>query len=85
MPVIRVLRYLLLPVALVAGLELLRLAVISLQQAFHRGLGEGLMMAWVLLFVVGLPSLLLAAPLAGAMGRKHARRAIVPSLGVKIP
>jgi hypothetical protein len=85
MPVVRVLRFLLLPVALATGLELLRLAVISLQQAFHRGLGEGLMMAWVLLFVVGLPSLLLAAPLAGAVGRRHRHQAIVPSLGVKIP
>lgn len=85
MPVVRALRFLLLPAALVAAFELLRLSEISLQQAFHTGFGEGLMMAWVLLFVAGLPLLLLAGSAAGAIGRRRARRQIIPSLGVKIP
>jgi hypothetical protein len=85
MPVVRVIRFLLVPAALVAALELLRLSRISLEQAFHTGFGEGLMMAWVLLFVVGLPLLLLGGSAAAALGRRRMRRQIVPLLGVKIP
>lgn len=85
MPVFRLLRFLLLPAALVVAMELLRLSLVSLQQAFHKGFGEGLMMAWVLLFVAGLPLLLVAGSAAGALGRRRTRRKIIPSLGVKIP
>ena len=85
MPAVRLFRFLLLPAALVAVLALLRFSAISLQQAFHKGLGEGLMMAWVLLFVAGLPLLLLAGSAAGALARRRMRRQIIPSLGVKIP
>jgi hypothetical protein len=85
MPAVRLLRMLLVPAAMVAVVALLRYAAISLEQAFHRGLGEGLMMSWVLLFVAGLPLLLLGASAAGALGRRRTRRHIVPSLGVKIP
>jgi hypothetical protein len=85
MPVFRLLRFLLLPAALVVALELLRLSLVSLQQAFHKGFGEGLMMAWVLLFVAGLPLLLVAGSAAGALGRRRTRRKTIPSLGVKIP
>ena len=77
MPVFRLLRFLLLPAALVVAMELLRLSLVSLQQAFHKGFGEGLMMAWVLLLVAG--------SAAGALGRRRMRRKIIPSLGVKIP
>ena len=85
MPAVRTLRMLLLPAALVAVAALLRYAAISLQQAFHRGLGEGLMMAWILLFVAGLPLLLLAGSAVGAIARHRTHRHIIPSLGVKIP
>ena len=76
---------LLLPVALVAVAALLRYAAISLEQAFHRGLGEGLLMAWVLLFIAGLPLLVLVGSAAGAIDRRRAHRQIIPPLGVKIP
>ena len=85
MPVFRLLRFLLLPAALVVAMELLRLSLVSLQQAFHKGFGEGLMMAWVLLFVAALPLLLLAGSVAGALGRRRKGQPIIPSLGVKIP
>ena len=85
MPAVRLLRMLLLPAALVAAGALLRYAAISLQQAFHRGLGEGLMMAWILLFVAGLPLLLLSGSAAGAIDRRRTHRHIIPPLGVKIP
>ena len=85
MPAVRTFRMLLLPAALVAVAALLRYAAISLQQAFHRGLGEGLMMAWILLFVAGLPLLLLAGSAASAIDRRRTHRRIIPSLGVKIP
>ena len=85
MTLTRLARLALVPIALIAVTELLRLALISLQQAFHSGVGEALMMAWVLLFVVGLPVLLLAMPLAGALQRRHTRSGIVPNTGVKIP
>ncbi len=85
MPAVRTFRMLLLPAALVAVAALLRYAAISLQQAFHRGLGEGLMMAWILLFVAGLPLLLLAGSAAGAIERRGMYRRIIPSPGVKIP
>ena len=85
MPAVRLLRFLLLPAALVAVLALLRFSAISLQQAFHKGLGEGLMMAWMLLFVAALPLLLLAGSVAGALARRRKGRPIIPSLGVKVP
>ena len=85
MPAVRLLRFLLLPAALVAVLALLRFSAISLQQAFHKGLGEGLMMAWVLLFVAALPLLLLAGSVAGALARRRKGQPIIPSLGVKVP
>jgi len=85
MPVLRPLRFLLLPAALLAVMELLRLALISLQQAFHTGFAEGLMMAWVLLFVAGLPLLLTAGWAAGVLAGARGHRQIIPSLGVKIP
>lgn len=85
MPAVRRLQILLVPVTLAAVLALVRFAAISLQQAFRMGLGEGLMMAWVLLFVAALPLLLVARFLATAMGRRQGRWRIVPSLGVKIP
>jgi hypothetical protein len=85
MPVLRPLRFLLVPAVLAGALELLRLSVVSLQQAFHTGFAEGLMMAWVLLFVAALPLLLLAGSAAGALARRRTRRPIIPSLGVKIP
>jgi hypothetical protein len=81
----RPLRYLLVPPALVAVFELLRYSAISLHQAFHVGLGEGLMMGWVLLFVVALPLMLLAAWVADVAGRRRSRRRIIPPVGVKIP
>ena len=85
MPAVRLLRMLLLPAALVAVAALLRYAAISLQQALHRGLGEGLMMAWILFFVAGLPLLLLAGSAASAIDRRRTHRHIIPPLGVKIP
>jgi hypothetical protein len=85
MPVVRLLRTLLLPATLVAVLVLLRVSAISLEQAFHKGLGEGLMMSWVLLFVAGLPLVLLAGSAASAIGRRRTHRQIIPPPGVKIP
>ena len=85
MPAVRRLQFLLVPATLAAVLALVRFAAISLRQAFHMGLGEGLMMAWVLLFVAALPLLLVARFLAAAMGRGQGRWRIVPPLGVKIP
>jgi hypothetical protein len=81
----RFLRLALVPVTLIAVSVLLRVAVISLRQAFDTGTGEVLMMAWVLLFVVGLPLLLLAAPLAGAISTRRVGTGIVPNAGGKIP
>jgi len=85
MTLLRLLRLALLPITLVAVAVLLRLALISLQQALRAGVGEVLMMAWVLFFVVGLPLLLLAVPLAGVIHVRRARTGIVPHAGVKIP
>jgi hypothetical protein len=85
MSTLRPLRYVLAPLLLVAVGQLLRYSAISLDQAFHAGLGEGLMMAWVLLFVVVVPLLLLATWVAGEAGRRWRRRRIIPLAGVKIP
>lgn len=85
MPIVRLLRFLLVPAAAVAALELLRLSTTLLEQAFHTGFGDGFMMAWVLLFVTGGPLLLLAGGAAAAIGGRHKRSRIVPFLGVKIP
>jgi hypothetical protein len=80
-----VLRILLLPPGLIAVAGLLRFAAIALDQAFRIGLGEGLMMAWTLLFVVALPLLLIARWVGGEIGRQRRRRRIIPHVGVKIP
>lgn len=85
MTLLCLLRLALVPITLVVVAVLLRLALISLQQALHAGVGEALMMAWVLFFVVGLPVLLLTVPLAGAFQAHRSRSGIVPHAGVKIP
>ena len=75
---------LLLPgVPAVAGL--VWLAISALESAVDAGSADAWLMAWVLLFVVGLPLLLAGVALAGAlrMGSRHHVR--VPNPGWKIP
>lgn len=75
---------LLLPgVPAVAGL--VWLAISALESAADTGNADAWLMAWVLLFVVGLPLLLTGIAAIGALGPRGGRHVSVPNSGWKIP
>jgi hypothetical protein len=70
---------------LVAAAFAVDLASTLMAQGFRAGAAESLMLAWILAFVIGLPALLLALPLARRLGAALRRHHTIPSAGVKIP
>lgn len=79
------LRFALIPPMLLALSALAGLAVIIFRQALSAGTGEALMMAWVLTFVVGLPTLILLLGLAGWLRSRKPWARIIPLVGERIP
>jgi hypothetical protein len=61
------------------------LAIAALESAANAGNADTWLMAWVLLFVVGLPLLLAFMALAGAVAAHGGRRTVIPNAGRKIP
>lgn len=78
-------RPLLLLPGILAGSALVWLAIVALKSAVEAGNPDAWLMAWVLLFVVGLPLLLAGIALIGALGAHGGRHASVPHPGWKIP
>lgn len=81
----RHLRLWLLPPLLAAIAFAIGLAVILLSQGFRAGTPESLLLAWMLVFVVGLPLLLLVLTLASRIGAALHRHHIIPFTGDNIP
>lgn len=79
------LRLILAPFLAIGVVALLCLGFLALAQAAERGQSETLLMAWMLAFVVGVPTALLALAAAGAWSIRHPRRAILPNMGARIP
>lgn len=79
------LRLILAPFLAIGLVALLCLGFLALTQAAERGQSETLLMAWVLAFVVGVPTAMLALAAAGAWSIRHPRRAILPNTGASIP
>lgn len=75
----------LLPLLPVALFVLGWLGLTSLRQAVGAGPGVALMMAWTLVFVVGLPVSLVVLALTGRPRAHRHGPAIIPSKGGKIP
>lgn len=61
------------------------LAITALRSAAHAGNADIWLMAWVLLFVVGLPLLLAGMALVGGRRTRAGRHAGIPGAGWKIP
>ncbi len=81
----RSLRLWLLPPLLAAIAFAIGLAVILLSQGLRAGTPESLLLAWMLVFVVGLPVLLLVLTLASRIGAALHRHHIIPFTGDNIP
>ncbi len=79
------LRLILAPFLAIGVVALLCLGFLALAQAVQRGQSEALLMAWMLAFVVGVPTAMLALAAAGAWSIRHPRRAILPNTGASIP
>ena len=79
------LRLILAPLLAIGVVALLCLGFLALAQAAERGQSETLLMAWMLAFVVGVPTAMLALAAAGAWSIRHPRRAILPNTGASIP
>ena len=79
------LRLILAPLMAAGLIALACLGFLLLDQAVALGRSETLMMAWVLVFVVGLPMATLALAAAGAWSMHRPRRPILPNTGVNIP
>lgn len=79
------LRLILAPLLAIGVIGLLCLGFLALLQAAERGQTETLLMAWMLAFVVGVPTAMLALAAAGAWSIRHPRRAILPNTGASIP
>jgi hypothetical protein len=85
MPRSRTLRLLLLPL-LPAGLAVLGwLGSAALAEGLRAGGSEAWLMAWVLAFLVGLPVLIVALAITGALQSRRPWAHIVPQSGEKIP
>jgi hypothetical protein len=67
----------------VAGL--VWLAISALESAADAGNADAWLMAWVLLFVVGLPLLLACVAMIGALRMRGGHHVSVPNSGWKIP
>ena len=61
------------------------LGVLLFRAAAHAGNGEAWAVAWMLVFVVGLPVTLVALAIAGALQGHAGASRIVPFTGDKIP
>lgn len=81
----RLLRFAFLPLMLLAFSVLAGLALLVFRQALAAGAAEAWMMALVLVFVVGLPALVLLLPVAGSWQAQRPRHRIIPLAGEKIP
>lgn len=79
------LRLIFAPFLAIGVFALLCLGFLALSQAAERGQSETLLMAWMLAFVVGVPTAMLALAAAGAWSIRHPRRAILPNTGARIP
>lgn len=79
------LRLILAPLLAIGMTALLFLGFLALLQAAQRSESEALLMAWMLAFVVGVPTAILALSAAGAWSIRHPRRAILPNTGASIP
>lgn len=79
------LRLILAPLLAIGVIVLLCLGFLALAQAAERGQSETLLMAWMLAFVVGVPTAMLALAAAGAWSIRRARHAILPNAGASIP
>ena len=79
------LRLILAHVLAIGVIALLCLGFLALAQAAERGQSETLMMAWVLAFVVRVPTAMLGLAAAGAWSIRRPRRAILPNAGGNIP
>jgi hypothetical protein len=75
----------LLPPLLAAIAFAIGLAVILLSQGFRAGTPESLLLAWMLVFVIGLPLLVLVLALASRIGTALQRHHIIPLPGDNIP
>ena len=74
-----------LPIMLAALVGLGWLAVIVFRLALESGRGEAWMTAWVLSFVVALPTAMLLLAAFAAVGRSRPAHGIIPNAGVNIP
>ena len=72
----------LLPAALAV---LVWLGFSALREALAQGGGAAWLMAWVLMFLVGMPLLVLVLAIAGALQHRGQRPWFVPNPGEKIP
>jgi ABC-type transport system involved in cytochrome c biogenesis permease subunit len=79
------LRLIFAPFLAIGVIALLYLGFLALAQAAERGQSETLLMAWMLAFVVGVPTAMLALAAAGAWSSRHPRREILPNTGACIP
>ena len=74
-----------LPIMLAAMAGLGWLAMIVFRLALEDGRGAAWMTAWVLAFVVALPTAMLLLAAFGAAGRSRPGRGIIPNAGVNVP
>lgn len=78
-------RLALLPLLPAALAVLVWLGFSALHESLTQGGGEAWLMGWVLIFLVGMPLLLLFLAVAGA-AQTHAHRGwVIPNAGEKIP
>lgn len=74
-----------LPIMLSAMAGLVWLALIVFRLALESGRGEAWLTAWVLAFVVALPTAMLLLPVLGALRWRRREGSIVPNAGGNIP
>lgn len=74
-----------LPIMLSAMAGLGWLAALVFRLALESGHGEAWLTAWVLAFVVALPTAMLLLAAFAAVGRNRPDRGIIPNAGVNIP
>lgn len=78
-------RPILAPLLAIGVAAVIFLGFLAMTQAVERGQSETLLMAWMLAFVVGVPTAMLALAAAGAWSIRRPRRAILPNTGASIP
>ncbi len=79
------LRLILAALLAIGVVAVISLGFLAMTQAAERGRSETLLMAWMLAFVVGVPTAMLALGAAGAWSIRRPRRAILPNMGASIP